>query len=80
MLSTDLSAFLRLMAATFPLNGDEQRQLKDAAGMLERVEKHLAQVKEGLKNWQGIDDERAALIRIERREQIEKLTAILEGR
>lgn len=38
MLSTELSASLRQMAATFPMTDDEQLTLKNAAGILERIE------------------------------------------
>lgn len=42
MLSTELSASLRQMAAAFPLTDDEQRTLRSAAEMLERIKKMTA--------------------------------------
>lgn len=51
MLSTDLSASLRHMAATFPLSDDEQKTLRQAALMLEQANHLLDHVKErGLEN------------------------------
>lgn len=45
MLSTELSASLRQMAATFPMTDDEQRTLRSAAREIEVAAKKIRKVK-----------------------------------
>lgn len=86
MLSTELSASLRQMAATFPLTTDEMRNLNDAAKMIDCFAEHVEERKSRAKALRLIErkgDIHAALLdgKISVLEEDSRcMTQILEGK